>query len=68
MEKFPKIWDSRLGREFLDEDKNTLFIFNRIEELNCVYIEEIDFKRAMEMDWTVAPRIAGPDALEEDLP
>lgn len=68
MEKFQKIWDSRLGREFLDEDKNTLFIFNRIEELNCVYIEEIDFKRAMEMDWTVTPRIAGPDALEEALP
>ena len=67
MDKFHKIWDSRLGREFLDEEKNTLFIFNRIEELNCVYIEEIDFKRAMEMDWTIIPQITGSNAIMEEI-
>ena len=41
-----------MGREFLDDSKKTLFIFNRIDAMNCVYIEEIDFKQAVETVWT----------------
>ena len=52
MDKFHKMWDSTVGREFLDDSKKTLFIFNRIDAMNCVYIEEIDFKQAVETVWT----------------
>ncbi|MBO4619798.1 MAG: serine/threonine protein kinase [Victivallales bacterium] len=52
-EKFREMWNLKTGRVFLDDQKrDTLFIFNLVEDMNCIYIEEIDFDRAMEMDWT----------------
>jgi len=62
--KFREMWRVKTGRVFLDSTKkDILYIFNRVEEMNCIYIEEIDFRQAMEMDWSgVAPAAEESDA------
>ena len=52
MDKFQEMWNLRMGRIFLDnQEKGTLFIFNRIEAMKCLYIEEIDYQRALDTVW-----------------
>ena len=57
--KFREMWRLKTGRVFLDSTKkDILYIFNRVEEMNCIYIEEIDFRQAMEMDWSGVASVA----------
>ncbi|MBQ4479048.1 MAG: serine/threonine protein kinase [Victivallales bacterium] len=64
-EKFREMWELKTGRLFLDNQKrDTLYIFNLVEDMNCIYIEEIDFARAMEMAWTAQPDSEDDNAAE----
>ena len=67
LDKFREMWDLKTGRLFLDDQKrDTLYIFNLVEDMNCIYIEEIDFGRAMEMRWSAEAEMTKDDADEED--
>ena len=49
-ELFDNMWKLRTGRIFQGEKQETLYIFVRVEPIKCVYIEEIDFEQALQLD------------------
>ena len=66
-EKFREMWNLKTGRIFLDDNRReTLYIFNLVEAMNCIYIEEIDFKLAMEMDWDAMVDVTTDDKTNEE--